>query len=586
MTYGYAIARTKKLKRHNLAGSEAHTARTRETPNADSSKQNIRLIGSTEQNERLEDLVLATIAQYKQKRKIRTDAVYCVEILLTASPQYYRPNDPTRAGYYHEDKLKQWVDANLKWLQETYQDRIVRCELHLDEATPHLHAYLVPLDKDGQLRCNHFFDGRQKMMAFQDDYHTAMQHLGLERGIKGSKAQHQDIKDFYRIVEEGKDLEPGKLTSEQLQAKAADRDRAIRKKKEMEATAKQLVKENEALEARIQQLSTENQQLRSELKQLADQLRDLPLEDVAWHLGLTQDTKGNLRWKGVGHIINIDGSKWYDFSKSVNKGGGGAIDLVMHVNGCNFKEAIATLNDRFGESLMERAVTHHAREQAAEIAQTEPTPQFVPPVEDETNWQAVHNYLTQKRGLPSKLVQHLHTSGLVYADSQQNAVFLMRGLNGETRGAFLRGTRGKDNTFIGYEKGSKRTDGWFHFNLGGQPNGEIQRAVLCKSPIEALSLATFELEVEQGMLKERTMYLAVDSPRSLPVDFLKTVPTVEVAFDNDDAGHETARNIRELLPQATLVKPKAQDWNAALCAIPKCQEQQRHTQPQRQGLEL
>ncbi|WP_039751524.1 plasmid recombination protein, partial [Chlorogloeopsis fritschii] len=101
MTYGYAIARTKKLKRHNLAGSEAHTARTRETPNADSSKQNIRLIGSTEQNERLEDLVLAKIGQYEQKRKIRTDAVYCVEILLTASPQYYRPDDPTRAGYYH-----------------------------------------------------------------------------------------------------------------------------------------------------------------------------------------------------------------------------------------------------------------------------------------------------------------------------------------------------------------------------------------------------------------------------------------------------------------------------------------------------
>ena len=559
MTYGYAIARTKKLKRHNLAGSEAHTARTRETPNADSSKQNIRLIGSTEQNERLEDLVLATIAQYKQKRKIRTDAVYCVEILLTASPQYYRPDDPTRAGYYHEDKLKQWVDANLKWLRETYQDRIVRCELHLDEATPHLHAYLVPLDKDGQLRCNHFFDGRQKMMAFQDDYHTSMQHLGLERGIKGSKAQHQDIKDFYRIVEEGKDLEPGKLTSQQLQAKAADRDRAIRKKKEMEATAKQLVKDQEALEARIQQLSAENQQLRSERTQLADQLRDLPLEDVAWHLGLTQDTKGDLRWKGVNHIINIDGSKWYDFSPSVNKGGGGAIDLVMHVMGCNFKEAIATLNDRFGESLMERAVTHHAKKQAIEIAQTEPTPQFVPPVEDETQWQAVHNYLTQKRGIPSNFVEVLHTRGLVYADSQQNAVFLMRGHDGETKGAFLRGTRGEDNAFMGYARLSKRADGWFYISRGGQPDDEIQKVVLCKSPIDALSLATIE-----GMPQQRTMYIAVDSALSLPVEFLRDIPQVIAAYDNDATGDETARAIKQLLPQAIRVRPQAIDWNKEL----------------------
>ncbi|WP_414571786.1 MobV family relaxase [Nostoc sp. CCY 9925] len=580
MTYGYAIARTKKLKRHNLAGSEAHTARMRETPNADSSKQNIRLIGSTEQNERLEDLVLATIAQYKQKRKIRTDAVYCVEILLTASPQYYRPDDPTRAGYYHEDKLKQWVDANLKWLRETYQDRIVRCELHLDEATPHLHAYLVPLDKDGQLRCNHFFDGRQKMMAFQDDYHTAMQHLGLERGIKGSKAQHQDIKDFYRIVEEGKDLEPGKLTSQQLQAKAADRDRAIRKKKEMEATAKQLVKENEALEARIQQLSAENQQLRSERTQLADQLRDLPLEDVAWHLGLTQDTKGNLRWKGVGHIINIDGSKWYDFSPNVNKGGGGAIDLVMHVMGCNFKEAIAWLNDRFGESEMERAVTHHAKKQAIEIAQTEPTPQFVPPVEDETNWQAVHNYLTQKRGLPSKLVQHFHTSGLVYADSQQNAVFLMRGLDGETTGAFLRGTRGEDNTFMGYTTGTKRIEGWFYIRWGGQPTDEIQRVVLCKSSIDALSFAMLEVQALGEMPQQRTMYIAVDSSRSLPVEFLKTIPTVIAAYNRDDAGNEMAQAIKPLLPGATWMCPQALDWNEQLL------EQQEERRKQERGLEL
>jgi hypothetical protein len=278
MTYGYAmvfdppkaIARTKKLKRSNLAGSEAHTARTRETPNADSEIQNIRLIGSDDPNEKLEDLVLAKIAQHEQKRKIRTDAVYCVEILLTSSPQYYRPDDPTRAGYYHSDKLKQWVEANLKWLDETYSDRIVRAELHLDEATPHLHAYFVPLDEFGQLRCNHFFDGRQKMQAFQDSYHAAMEDLGLERGIKGSKAQHQDIKDFYRIVSEGKDLESGKLSPQQLQAKAADRDRAVKRKSEMELTAKYLVKENEKLQARQQQLEAENQQLRSELSQQAD----------------------------------------------------------------------------------------------------------------------------------------------------------------------------------------------------------------------------------------------------------------------------------------------------------------------------
>jgi hypothetical protein len=51
-----------------------------------------------------------------------------------------------------------------------------------------------------------------------------------------------------------------------------------------------------------------------------------------------------------GHIINIDGSKFYDFSPEHSKGGSGAIDLVMHVNQCNFRQAVVWLHERFGES--------------------------------------------------------------------------------------------------------------------------------------------------------------------------------------------------------------------------------------------
>ncbi len=55
----YAIARLKKLKRGNISGSASHTARERETPNADPTQKNIRFIGSLDPEERLEDLVLA-----------------------------------------------------------------------------------------------------------------------------------------------------------------------------------------------------------------------------------------------------------------------------------------------------------------------------------------------------------------------------------------------------------------------------------------------------------------------------------------------------------------------------------------------
>ena len=60
----YAIARVKKLKRANIAGSASHTSRQQETLNADPNQQNIRFIGNTDREEKLEDLVLAKIGQY------------------------------------------------------------------------------------------------------------------------------------------------------------------------------------------------------------------------------------------------------------------------------------------------------------------------------------------------------------------------------------------------------------------------------------------------------------------------------------------------------------------------------------------
>ncbi|WP_242055829.1 hypothetical protein [Nostoc flagelliforme] len=94
------------------------------------------------------------------------------------------------------------------------------------------------------------------------------------------------------------------------------------------------------------------------------QLRDLPLEDVAWELGLHHEEK---KWKGHGHIINIDGPKFYDFAPEHSKGSGGAIDLVMHVNQCNFRQAVVWLDERFGSAGVERAAIAHVKNRAADI---------------------------------------------------------------------------------------------------------------------------------------------------------------------------------------------------------------------------
>ncbi|MBD2772525.1 toprim domain-containing protein [Iningainema sp. BLCCT55] len=81
------------------------------------------------------------------------------------------------------------------------------------------------------------------------------------------------------------------------------------------------------------------------------------------------------------------------------------------------------------------------------------------------------------------------------------------------------------------------------------PDDEIQRVVLTKSPIDALSLATIE-----GIPQQKTMYLAADSAKSLPVKYLRTIPKVIAAYDSDDALNEIALAIQEQLPETERVR--------------------------------
>jgi Plasmid recombination enzyme len=117
-------------------------------------------------------------------------------LLLSVSPEYFRPLEPSRAGYWEEDKLERFQWTVQQWLSQTYGDRIVRAELHLDEAIPHIHAYLVPLDERGKLNCKGLFGSREQLRQFQDSYAQALEPLGVERGIRGSRATHTAIQAY------------------------------------------------------------------------------------------------------------------------------------------------------------------------------------------------------------------------------------------------------------------------------------------------------------------------------------------------------------------------------------------------------
>lgn len=501
-----AVCRIQKIKSWGLLqGNEAHTIRTRETPNANPEVENIQVIGNND------NFDLATLVKNKiGQQKIRSNAVLAVEMLLSASAEYFRPNSTYLEGAYDKQRLNDFVQAAVSWLQSSWGERVVRAELHLDEITPHIHAYIVPLDERGKLNCRALFGTKEKLHQLQDSFASAIAHLGIERGVKGSAATHTKIKKYYAAVNQDShilNLEHYLKQPQLNQTAESYREQIIQILTQPLETINHQLNERDRLRkinAQLKQTALKSEQLRQQLeKELQIQLsinspqHNLPLQQIAYELGLNPKTQ--------------------------NSSHNNALREVMQVNQCNFDDAVIWLRDRFSETAMLTAVKYYA----ISIAQNTPKSEFIPPVPSQERWQDVENYLTGACSIPQKLLQTLHHRGLLYASFTGNAVFIARNLDGEVTGAYINSINDTNNWTV-YPT-SKRSSGWFHLTIGGNYNEPTKTAILVSSPIEALSLIA-----QQAPHKHRTLYLVVDSQHAqLPVDFLNTVPNVITSMSKD-----------------------------------------------------
>lgn len=206
----YSIIRAKKIK--NLAAvvrSAQHTFREQPTPNANASLLSLNRITGVDGA-----APLANALKMRLPERRRRDAVICIEYLITASPEAFG-----RHGGHLNDLGSGYFKDALRWLQERHgSENVLSAVLHLDERTPHLVAYVVPLTPDGRLSARDYLGGPAKMREMQDSFHSScgVTH-GLQRGIQGSKAKHQKISSFYKI-----------LSSEKLAPTLTARDYALK----------------------------------------------------------------------------------------------------------------------------------------------------------------------------------------------------------------------------------------------------------------------------------------------------------------------------------------------------------------------
>lgn len=205
-TTHFAILRTKKIKSlTHIRLLDGHLRRLHPTPNADPlrKKYNRVLLGSHDSYAAYKELLTKN-----NVTTLRKNGVLAIELLLAFSPQWLLNADGTNSS----KRLVDWIKTCTNWLKMNFGNNIITCLLHLDENSPHIHVLIAPIKhktnpKTGHTRASlcarDITGGREKLRKMQDSYAEAVAHLGLRRGIIGSKAKHTEVQDFYKFIAEG-----------------------------------------------------------------------------------------------------------------------------------------------------------------------------------------------------------------------------------------------------------------------------------------------------------------------------------------------------------------------------------------------
>lgn len=135
---------------------------------------------------------------YQGKTAIRKDAVRYVNLMLGGSHEQMK-------ALQKEGKLNEWMKQNYHFVAREFgRENIVRFAMHVDEHTPHIHATVVPLTKDGRLSAKEYLFGhKEKLKGFQDRYAKEMKPFGLARGMENSRVKHQTTMQYYREQQHG-----------------------------------------------------------------------------------------------------------------------------------------------------------------------------------------------------------------------------------------------------------------------------------------------------------------------------------------------------------------------------------------------
>jgi len=244
-------------------------------------------------------------------------------------------------------------------------------------------------------------------------------------------------------------------------------------------------------------------------------------------------------------------------------GGKTALDYLIKVKGFSFMDAV------------EQIVGHTAIAPPVLAVKKEKSPKvLILPQVNRCATQVV-NYLENRRGIDSKIVDFCIESGRLYQSyPYHNVVFIGYDKQGTARYANLRGI---GTNFKGEANGSDKR---FSFGIPAEQKNEILH--LFESAIDLLSYATLQKMDGKDWRHENLLSLAgIYQPKKsvaesrLPIaltQYLTDYPHIKkivLRLDNDPKGRLAANTIKTILPKEYDVSvefpPQGKDYNDCLC---------------------
>ena len=269
----YAILRFAKYKGPEIGRIESHNERTKEkyasNPDIDTSRSHLNFqLVFPERKYRAE----AEKQIAEAGCRTRSDSVRVVEVLVTASPEFFKGKKKAEVRAYFNEALDFMQKHQSK-------DTIISAVVHMDEKTPHMHLCFVPLTEDKRLSAKEIVGNKKKLTWWQDEFwkHMVGKYPDLERGESASETGRTHIPP--RLFKEAVHLNRMK---DQIMAILNDSNPFNKKSKaeELETLLDKYVPGVEAMRTKLKKYDKTYKELTAENTELEKELNSASRESI------------------------------------------------------------------------------------------------------------------------------------------------------------------------------------------------------------------------------------------------------------------------------------------------------------------